>query len=81
MRSIVVVSIIGAYVVWKLAETPALWSYTPVAGNPLGVEASDNQIFGLTLVLGELFVFLFYWFKFNEWAGEGVAPPGTAPTA
>jgi hypothetical protein len=79
MRIIVVVSIISAYAVWKLAETPALWSYTPVAGNPLGVEASDNQIFGLTLALGELFVFLFYWFKFNEWAGDGDCPAGFRP--
>lgn len=79
MRIIVIISIIGAYAVWKLAETPALWNTMPVAGNPLGIESTDKQIYGLTLALGELFVFLFYWFKFNEWAGEGDAPPGFRP--
>lgn len=53
------------------------------AGNPI-----DKSVVGFTnthpntlawVVCGGVIVFIFYWIKFNEWAGEGQAPPGFRP--
>jgi hypothetical protein len=79
MRLLVVLGILSAYLVWKLAAHPDLIEAPDVVGNQLGGADSEESLFDFAVVAGVLFVFFFYWFKFNTWAGEGDAPPGFRP--
>ena len=82
MRILVALSVVAAYVVLTIAETPEILQTPAVAGNPIISSVQSSAAEGqwnLTLLLGELFVFFFYWFKFNDWAGEGGAPAGFKP--
>ncbi len=78
MRAIVILGALGAYLVWKLASDPDFIGTQAVGYQPSGDTGTDD-VLGLTLIVGEIIVFVFYWFKFNEWAGEGEAPAGFRP--
>lgn len=79
MRVLVILGMLGAYLVWKFAANPEILVDQLIIGNPLEGEDTSAGMFILTPILGELIVFVFYWFKFNEWAGEGEAPAGFRP--
>lgn len=73
---IILLGSIAAYLIWKLAANPGLLEDTPSVGYNFGGENASGEIDGIALLIGELAVFFFYWFKFREWAGEGDAPGG-----
>ena len=45
----------------------------------IGFHMVDSPLSVVSFIIGGLFVFIFYWIKFNEWAGEGQSPPGFRP--
>ena len=78
MRILPLLGLLAAFLLVKLAGNPVLLKQT-VVGYQVTGEGVNNGLFDITTILGEIIVFLFYWFKFNEWAGAGVAPKGFRP--
>ncbi len=79
MRALPILSLLAAFLLVKLSGSPSLAVEHQIVGNPILHEDWWNSVFDLTTVLGEIIVFIFYWFKFNEWAGAGEAPVGFHP--
>ena len=79
MRTIIFLSAVFAYFLWKVAGNPDFFQDTPSVGYHLVGTEIAGEIDGVALLVGELVVFFFYWFKFKEWAGEGDAPLGFRP--
>jgi len=74
MRALPLLGLLAAFLLVKLAGNPDIFAKQTVVGNPLPGGSAAGGIFDITTILGEIIVFLFYWFKFNEWAGADVAP-------
>lgn len=80
MRALPVFGLLGAFLLVKCAGNPGILSDQLVVGNPLLTDDGGGKgLLDLTPALGGLIVCVFYWFKFNEWAGEGNAPAGFHP--
>ena len=79
MRILPILGLLAAFLLVKLAGNPDMLAKHIVVGNPLPDENTTGGFFDITTILGEIIVFLFYWFKFNEWAGAGLAPKGFRP--
>jgi|GEM_PF-1667957 len=79
MRALPILGLFVAFLLVKLAGSPELLAERQIVGNPLLSEDGASRVFDLTSSLGAIFVFLFYWFKFNEWAGVGDSPTGFRP--
>jgi hypothetical protein len=77
MRLLPILGLIVSFLLVKLAGSPEVLKVT--VGNPIIAEDWWSTIFDLTAVLGGIAVFFFYWFKFNEWAGDGPSPYGFRP--
>ncbi len=78
MRTIILLSMGLAYLVWKLAADPQFWPGYGQVGYSLD-GSGGNDIDLVLLFAGQGAVFLFYWFKFGHWAGEGEGPKGFSP--
>lgn len=72
MRYISVFGVIAAILLVELAGSPKLVT----VGHHGSV--NDMDVLGW-IILGGVIVFVFYWIKFNEWAGDGQSPPGFRP--
>lgn len=79
MRVLPILGLFAAFLLVKLAGNPELLAERQIVGNPLLGKDGATRFLDLTTFLGVIFVFLFYWFKFNEWAGAGDAPTGFRP--
>ena len=79
MRILPLLGLLAAFLLVKLAGNPGVLLKQTVVGYQVTGEGINNGLFDITTILGEIIVFLFYWFKFNEWAGAGVAPKGFRP--
>jgi len=74
-----IVALLVAVLIVQLADNSYFIGGHDILANPFSSENDQSQFEKFAICLGALFVFLFYWFKFNEWAGEGTAPPGIRP--
>jgi hypothetical protein len=74
-----IVALLVAVVIVQLAGHSYFISGHDILANPFSSENDQDLFLKFGIILGALFVFCFYWFKFNEWAGEGMAPPGFRP--
>ena len=45
----------------------------------IGFRGAESPLTMINFCAGGLFVFIFYWVKFNEWAGKGQSPEGFRP--
>ena len=79
MRILPIFGLLAAFLIVKLAGNPEMLAKHTVVGNQLLSETGSGRLFDFTMIIGEIIVFLFYWFKFNEWAGAGAAPKGFRP--
>lgn len=79
MRTLSILGLFSSFLLIKLAEHLSTADSYGVVGNQLLKEGAAGGFFDITTMLGLVIVFLFYWFKFNEWAGPGVAPKGFRP--
>lgn len=79
MRALPILGLLAAFLLVKLSGSSHLFGDQPIVGNPFLNENWWTRMFDLTTVLGEIIVFVFYWYKFNEWAGAGEAPKGFRP--
>ncbi|WP_155322226.1 hypothetical protein [Desulfosarcina ovata] len=79
MRILSILGLLSSFLFIKLAEHPDFLDDIVVVGNQLPGDSATTGVFNFTSILGLIIVFLFYWFKFNEWAGPGMAPKGFRP--
>jgi hypothetical protein len=79
MRILPIFGLVAAFLIVKLAGNPDLLAKHTVVGNQLAGQNGGGGLFNLTTIMGEVIVFFFYWYKFNEWAGTGAAPKGFRP--
>lgn len=78
MRALPLLALLVAIFLVQLAGNPEIFSQQGVVG--YSSFTSENRSFiDMPTTLGVIIVFFFYWFKFNEWAGKGVAPTGYKP--
>ncbi len=74
-----IVALLVAVIIVQLAGHSYFINGHDILANPFSSENDQDGFLKFGIILGALFVFWFYWFKFNEWAGEGMAPPGFHP--
>jgi len=79
MRALPILGLLISFLLVKFSQQPELLQKPVIIGySPVGQDGAVGLL-GLTTLIGGLIVFLFYWFKFNEWAGSGEAPSGFRP--
>lgn len=80
MRIVIpLLALLLAFLMVQLAEHSYFYSGHEIVGNTFSVDRTQDQLISLSIVVGVIFVFVFYWVKFNDWAGEGMAPAGFHP--
>jgi len=63
----------------SLASALLMFVLSSIKFSIVGFRGAESPLGLVSFVVGGLFVFIFYWVKFNEWAGKGQSPQGFRP--
>ena len=63
----------------SLASALLMFVLSNINDTIIGFRGAESPLGLVSFFVGGLFVFIFYWVKFNEWAGKGQSPQGFRP--